>query len=440
LTDLYNDTGEFHFPSLWRWVRTATTSYYAAFAISAICSAVTIPILLHRFGAENFGIYTLAISLATLIQLPFSGMEAGGTQIVSGARSDERHCVVAALLRTGIPLSAACSAAICLLLVITCYLLPTPIVPDGLRNSWPILRSAFALAACGIPARCAGNLAEGMCVGLFHFRAVSIINAGTNVLQAIGIATIAMRGGGIANVLQLWVAIGILSLAAQVAVLVTDLRRIRHKRIDAAPVVRELVRQTGWIGLDAVVLGISSKADEIIISMWASAAAVGYYAIAFRVPSILLLMISQYASVYVPIVANADNPRDRSPLRRILLLANRHVTIGFLPVAAGLIVWAKPLLTWWIGPHSADVAPLLRLAMIATIVTGTHQLCSSFLYGLNESRTSATIALWQTLFRIALAVVLVRNYGAWGVALSVAVVAVIGEGIFRARALLSALE
>lgn len=194
MTWLQNDAGELHFPSLFRWVRAATASYYAAFAIAALCSAVTIPVLLRKLGAENFGIYTLAISLATLVQLPFSGMEAGGTQIVSGANPREKFGVVRSLLRAGIPVALGASTVLCLLCVLALYAVPASLVPHGLRGSFPELTKAFAIACLGIPARCGGNLAEGICVGLFRFRTVSVINALSNLFQAGGVILIALAG------------------------------------------------------------------------------------------------------------------------------------------------------------------------------------------------------------------------------------------------------
>ena len=209
-----------------------------------------------------------------------------------------------------------------------------------------------------------------------------------------------------------------MTFTTQTGVVLVAVRGREYELVPARPVLKSLMRQTGWIGLEAAVNGIAGKADEIIISMWASAAAVGYYSIAFRLPSVLLLLISQYASVYLPVAASAERSGNRSALKKILLLANRHILIVFLPLAAAFGVWARPLLTLWVGAYSADIVPLLRIALLSALVSGTNLLCYALLYGLNRSRLSAVISCWQGLLRVVVAAVLVQRYGAMGVALA----------------------
>ncbi len=440
MTLLHHQTGESDFASLFRWLRGAIVANYGAFSVSLLCSVISIPILLKRLGAEQFGVYTLALSLATLAQFPFSGLVTGASRIVPGAGPEHATGAARALLRAGSLAVLAASSALGTIILAALFLLPAGFLPAAQQNTFAVVRTGFALACLGLPARCASYLMEGILLGLFRFRVAAVIRSAGSVTQAAGAIAVVLAGGSVRALVIFWASASVLLVLAQAATILLALRGQAPTSQPSWPLLKSLVAQTGWLGLEAGADGVAAEVDKLIVSVWASVSAAGYYAIAFRIPAMLLTMICQYTSLYTPIAAAAEGSGNRASLKTVLLRANAQIWMVFLPIAAGLAVWARPLLAWWVSSHSGPIVPLLRVALVIAAVQATQQVTYALLYGLNRVRPLGVIACWQTLLRVALSLWLVRRFGATGVALGALAAVLVGEAVFRSNVLLKSLQ
>ncbi|MGI9103749.1 MAG: lipopolysaccharide biosynthesis protein [Terriglobales bacterium] len=437
---LETQPGEIPFPSFSHWLRGAVLANYGAVGVSLLCSAVTIPIYLKYLGAENFGIYTLAISLAVLLQLPFSGLDVSASRLVSRSSQGDQYGMVKSLLRAGLLPCASASALLSAIAAAALLAVPRPLLPGALQASIGGVSSAFAIACLGIPARCASHLVEGICNGLFRFRTIAALNVVSGIFQTIASIYVVLAGYGVVGLVLVWTVVGLLELVAQLTVVLVAARGYSGPLQPSWPLLKDLAGQTGWLSVEAGVDGIQTEADKFIIVTWASAAAAGYYAIAFRIPMMLLMMVGQYTTLYVPVAAAADAAGRRGSLASVFLRANRHILIVFVPVAAALAVWARPLLTWWLGPYSAEIVPLLRIGLAIAGIHAISEVMYPMLRGLNYSRELGVVSCWQAGLRIAVSLMLVHRFGAVGVALAVLISVLISEWVLRWRLVRKALE
>lgn len=420
--------------SLFRLIRRALIANYGAIAIGLASSAVTVPVLLKGLGADRYGAYTLAIAWAILLQLPFSGLETGATRMVSEYNAAGRLEELRRILAGSVTTIFAAAFAFCAAGALLGLALPSTVFPATLTTAAPNFPTILAIGCMGVPFRSLSLLLGGACRGLFHFRPLAAVNSVATILQAAGTIAIVWSGGGILPLLTFWSVLSAPVAAAQYALLRRALGQPLPMSFPRMSVVKHLGREAGWLGVEQAFHGAAMESDKFILSFANSAAQVGYYAIAFRIPLMLNVLANEYASLYMPVVAAADAQVRRKSVLSILVRANRHILLVFVPLAVFGAIWAPELLNIWIGSaHASDITPVFRVALLIVSFYAMQEVVFSILYGLNRFRESAHITAAQSVLRVALAITFAGRWGATGVATAVLISVIIGDTVVRTR-------
>ena len=118
----------------------------------------------------------------------------------------------------------------------------------------------------------------------------------------------------------------------------------------------------------------------------------------------------------MPLASRLHAEGDRS-LLRALYTASTRFTIGmFTAVAGGLIVFAGPFLSAWVGPrfaHSSDIVVILTFAGLAEALLWP---AAELLQGMNRHRPLVVFALGSAALNLTLSIILIGPLGVKGVA------------------------
>jgi O-antigen/teichoic acid export membrane protein len=198
---------------------------------------------------------------------------------------------------------------------------------------------------------------------------------------------------------------------------------------------------------------LSLKARLLRATSWSVAAAVVAQGLAFLVavltgrllgPAVygrvgLVQSTIGMAGVFAELGASVTATRYTAELRavdpervgRVLAMARVVAAVAGLLLTVALLACAAPLAGSRL--HSADVAPLLRLAAPLLLLNAWNGVQSGTLSGLEDFRGLATVNFWRGLASVPIVLVGVLQFGAAGAVAAPVLVGVLAAGLYARR-------
>lgn len=156
--------------------------------------------------------------------------------------------------------------------------------------------------------------------------------------------------------------VGSAALTVAVWILVPWRPKFRPRRAHLSPLLRLGGALTG-LNISAVV---GSNVDYAFVGKLLGAASLGFYTIAFRLPQLVILNLSVVAGqVLFPAFANID----RGSLQAAYLIAFRYTILLTLPVSAGMVVLAEPLVLTLFGDKWEPAVGAMQVLVLFSFAT-----------------------------------------------------------------------
>lgn len=384
----------------------------APLAVAILC----VPPLLHRLGAERFGLLSLAWALTTMSGLFDLGLGRATTRLIAdqlgrGELTSPRGTMAAAVRLAaiagtggGLLLALAAAAGVA-------GLLRTDTVTAA-EVGW-----ALALLAPAVPLQTLTATYRGVGEACQRFRAVSLIR------MALGIANFAV---------PLAVAQFTSLLPPLVAALVGSrllawwlFRRLANEALPAGPSLaldlterRQLLHSGGWVTVSAVVSPLLVQSDRFFIGAVVSATAVASYTIPFEIITQLLVGVTAVSTVALPSITQQlrqDCSLARQTFRRWLL----RVVVGMAALAGGVALWLPWALPLWLGNAlPAESIVIGRWLCLGVWINAIGAMHFAWLHAQGRFRETALLHVLELPLYVLLLLLLLRNFGVVGAAIA----------------------
>lgn len=395
-------------------------SNWAAFLTVGLISFFLTPFMIHRLGDFEFGIYTLAFSVAGYTDLLEQGIRSTLQRFVGrlGGLGDREA------------LNSVFSTALALTLVIgsltitLCFGL-SRILPVFFKLA-PAQRDLFASLVIilglniglGFPAALLGSYLSGL-------QRFDLYNLGMILrqgLRAILILVVLVRGDHVVAV-----AWGV--LASTLAAVPLNWWMIR--RIDPGlklsrdrvrlRTARELVGFSFWTLLNNAGELLRNSTDSIVIGRVLGAALITPFVVALRLVDYCRPIIRDMVSPLLPRASELHGQARYEEIRRVFLRMTRLSALAALSIGAMLVLHGRSLLLLWVGPRYVSSYPILVLLTIGAVSSLAQAGTVPILIAMGRHRVYGTWTLGEGLVNLVLSVIWARKYGIVGVALGTAV-------------------
>lgn len=257
-------------------------------------------------------------------------------------------------------------------------------------------------------------------MALQRLDAVVALEAGvTSVVLAAQIA-VAVTGGNLVGLALVAAGGRAVSLAGR-AVLARRLVGPLALEIDLAyPFWSEL----GRFGALKVVHQLASllvqHLDRLLVALFLSAGTVAFYAVPLDLAQKLLVVPSNVSLAFYPAACAAAAPSERSTFYFLYERTSRAVAVATFPLAMVLVVFAGPILSFWVGPAvAARSADLLRVLAAAYALMALTAIPSNAADALNRPEISARYSIAGLAINVTLAVILIPRLGIMGSGLAI---------------------
>jgi O-antigen/teichoic acid export membrane protein len=371
-------------------------------------------VITRAIGAEQFGLYTLALTVASLVEVIASlGLPLGVTRFVPIFAQERDEAGLWGLLQS----TAALAGTISLFMAGGVFALADPLAERLFHE--PSLAPLLRVASVAIPLGALITAAVAATQGFKQmqykvyaqdvaFQMVKLVL--TVILLSLGLGVF---GALMAHVIALAVAIGLLFHFLHRLFPLN--RPLRSARWD----VGSLLRFSLPLYLSQFVRYFSGSIGTFLLGMMGTAVSVGVYAVASRVSAVGSLFLLAIASMSMPIVSDLYHRGDHAKLGNLYQTVTKWSLSFNLPFFLTVLLFAKPLLSIFGTDFGAGATSLivLSLGMLADAAIGIPGVLISMtghskLFLLNSIVTVIMTVVFQLLF--------IPRWGVFGAAMAAA--------------------
>ena len=386
---------------------------YAGHPLGMLLAA---PVVLHRLGAAEYGLWMIATAVVSTGGIIASGFCDANIQRVARLRSTDQHGTMAATVRAMMGINLTLGCAMAALVAIAAPIAARQIVvahPD----QWQKCVIALWIAAALILVRAIESVCMSTQRAFEEYGIGTRINTAARWLTLGAAAALAGAGHGVVSILSataLFLITGtVLQMRAARRLLGVDslwpVFDQRESRALLATGVFPWMQALGGV--------IFAQVDRILLGVYAGAEAVAPYVLCVQFSQPIHGLTASGLQFLFPYLSRRVGDSSSAVLRRTLVLAFACNVLIVACGAVGLLLIGNRLMTLWAGAavarQAAEILPLVvaGASLMGLSVTGVYALCA-----FGEFRTAAIISLGSRATLLIWMAVLVQRGGVTGLA------------------------
>lgn len=399
-----------------RRVARGALSNYAARIVGLGSWFFLAPIILHRLGSVEYGLWALIGSVIAYGWLLDLGVATTLVKYVAELRARDEADEARALIASALSLYLVLGVVAVVVSGALAVLLPPLLQLPGTERTTAAWLIVLMGVSVGVSLPC--STGPAILRGLHRYDLASAIGTGGTLLSTGGGVLVLLVGGGLLGM----VAVNIPVTLASQAVATWAIGRL-------APELQVGLRGASWrlarrtvsysTPLSAIDVAdlLQRKTDEMVIGGFLAVGAVTPFTLARGLGELGRTLTSQFVQVLLPVASELEARNDLARLRALYVNATRLALAMFWPVAISLFVFGGPILSAWVGPEQAGAANLVVILTCSSLLATSQSPARWILQGINRHRWLAPMALAAGLANVGLSIALVGRFGLVGVAL-----------------------
>ena len=390
--------------------------------VNALLAVLLVPWLFSAFGAELYGLWISAASIATLCGCLGFGLRWSLIRVIASANGELTNADTVSFVKSAATVLCLAGTLGAVLIAVCGIGIASGIVAlsdDAARVVPPV----FALSGLAFVGDMLAWHPGGILQGLQRFVSLNVVLTSSSVARWIGIAIILKYSqsptSSLLAVAQWSAGISIVTFLALHFV-------VRH----VAPDLRVTPGRLVWREVQPHVrFGLTSQLNSIAgWTLWHSGtwvanfilgpSSVAIYAIGQRLPLATQILYWRNADVLFPYAAqHRHDNRATSTLLQVVTLVNLLLA---LPICAVCVTFAPDVLRLWLGQTSTEAAWVMRFTGFAVLADALGAAASQVVWGRGEATAYLRAYGGATILTVMLTILVAGTYGVVGVAAALA--------------------
>lgn len=353
-------------------------------ASSTVILAVGVIIVARLLGPRDYGLYTLAVTIPTLlVALSDAGMNYALVRLPAKSKSDGDPARASRLIKLGFLLKLAVSTVA----FIICYAGSTLIATTVLSR--PELTPFIQLAALLIVFQAIYDATSNSFIG----QDLMQYSAATQIMQAVLKGTLGSAlvfiGLGITGAISGYVLALAAAGATGAAVLFTRHARSSGRAGDSASMeIRALLVYGLPLYLASVVSVFLTQYQNIVLAHFASNVEVGNFGATWNFNTFMQILAYPITTAMFPMFAKMDPRSQGGDIARGFLLAVKYTSLLMIPASVAVMVFSRNLIYLTYGSGYTFAPQYLMLLSALYLLTAiSYLVLGSFLNGVADTRT-----------------------------------------------------
>jgi O-antigen/teichoic acid export membrane protein len=390
-----------------------------SYGSTALIGLVTLPFLIHHFGAAEFGLYSVALGASAFLTFLNFGLNISLSKFVAefskpGMESTLRGCIGNSYL-----IALIANVVIAVILILLGF------VGSGLlhiaSDQTSMFRRLSLAVAVGAVATGYLQVPRGILAGLQRSGTRTRCDVFTTIGPLIGVASTVLFETSLITYTIIVYAGQVLSGILMVIATRRLLPVISHRPAFNRSVLRLVLpfsrRQAGAQIADILFYA----SDRLILQRLFGPVVVAQYAVADRLRSFSDIIVSLPLTTVVPMASRAHSDGDHRRLERLIFTGTPVYLMILLPPLIVLMAVMRPFLGIWIGPDYMNVAPYAQIIMVGIVATAPFKVFSHVMVGKGRVKEITRAKMGFAPANAALSFILARHLGMLGVFIPTAV-------------------
>jgi O-antigen/teichoic acid export membrane protein len=404
-----------------RRILTNTFANAAAQIVAMAASFAFLPLLTRRFGIAQYGLYMLAMTVASYSYLLDLGVGATLRKRVAEAEALGDRAQLSNLVSSTLAFYFMVGAA-----------------------------TAVSIAGVGLAAGSVFRVGGGDALLLRNLLFVAAVQSllvwplstATHVLAGLQRDPLLARTSLVSTVLQVAAMTGVLvmnegplamlAVVATVSVIAGIANWIlARKELGSVEIT---VKRMSWPTLKAIFVFswplivsqicafvVYQQTDRIVLAAFVGAAAVGLYEAAGKFQGLVSQVVGFANSAVMPMASSLEARQEHDRIAALFVRGTKYTLAVSLPLTLSLIVFAKPLVLHWLGPAFASVVLPAQLIVSHQLLSAGLTVGGNIAIGRGALKERVPYMIAVAVENLVLSLVLVRYLGILGVVLGTVV-------------------
>lgn len=346
-----------------------TIIQFASKIISTILGLVAVAIMTRSLGQEGFGEYTTIITfLSFFAVIADLGLTLVTVQMISHPQSDQ-HKILSNLFGLRLISAFVCLGLAPLIIIFFPY-------PGIIKLGVAVTSLSFFFIAL-----------NQILIGLFQKHLKMIIVSSAEVVGRaallVGIIVSVYLKGGLVGIMAATVISSIINFLINYAY---SRGLVKFKIGFDWPVWREIIEKSWPLAVTIVFNLIYLRADTLILSLFKSQSEVGLYGAAYKVVDVLTALPFMFAGLVLPILTSSWAEKNMEKFSRVIQRSFDVLAIIAIPMVAGTLMLAQPIMTIVAGTDFAVSGNILKILILATAAIFLGCIFSHAIIAVNKQR------------------------------------------------------
>jgi O-antigen/teichoic acid export membrane protein len=383
------------------------------------------PFVVGHLGSLAYGIWILAVSTVSYLNLLDLGLRSAIVRFVSKARAEGKVGEAQSAINAALVFRVGVAGGIGLLSVGLAFAFPHMFkVPPAMAYAAKV---TVLLCSLGVAVTLLCGVFGAVLSAIHRFDVLSSISIGQTVARASGVLLILHSGRGLVA-LAYWefcivCVAGMVTWGAARACFPEGKVRLHRPEMET---LRKISSYSFVTFLIVIAVQVVFYTDNLVVGAVLSVSVVTYYTIGGSLAMYSGQVSAALGQTFIPLASTLDAAGRPNDLQRLLLRGTQVLLALSLPIDVALVLRGKTFIGLWVGPQYSEVSgTVLQILMISQFFSVANATASQIAFGVEKHKAVAKQATAEAALNLGLSVVLAKTIGvygvAWGTSISMAV-------------------
>lgn len=389
---------------------------WTATAINMVVPFFLTPFVVHHLGEVGYGVWIIAVSTVSYLNLLDMGLRSAVIRFVSKAQARGEMQDASKAIHAALWFRLLIAGGIVVLSFILAAAVPHLFkIPHDLVHAGQM---TVLLCSLGVGVSLVGGVFGAVLAALNRYDVLSFVTMVQTLFRAGGVLLILISGRGLIA-LAMWELIVLTLVAITITLLAFRLfphSRVRPGKPDMT-VLRMIWSYSFTTFVFMIAVQIIANTDNLVVGSFVSVGMVTFYAIGGSLITYACQVSAGLSTTFTPLASSLEASGRIDDLRKMLIRGTQATLALALPIAAGLFFRGGTFIRLWMGPQyqriSETVVRVLILSMFFAISDAT---AGSIMMAIEKHKPVARWAVYEAILNLGLSIVLVKTIGVYGVA------------------------
>jgi O-antigen/teichoic acid export membrane protein len=385
-------------------------------ATSTVVMAVGTIILARLLAPDDYGLYTVALIPATMINMFRDwGVNSAMTKFIANLRGANKESEICDVILAGVTFECATG----LVLSLFSFLL-AGFFASVLQR--PVSTSFISIVSITILGGSLFAAAQSSFIGFERMELSSFTVICQSILKtAVGPLLVILGFGVLGAVVGYTVSFlaeGIIGIAILYFVVYRRLKKAKARRRELSRTLKEMLRFGVPLSISSILGGVLGQFYGFMMASYANNSTIGNYQAALNFSVLLTFFTGPIGTVLFPAFAKLNPEKEHELLRTVFASSVKYTAILLVPATFAVMALSTPMVSTLFGEQYAYAPFLLTLNVIGNLFTLVGNLSvGTFLLGLGQTKMMMKMSILTLTIGIPTGFLMISRLGVVGVIL-----------------------